>query len=186
MKHFLKVFTTSDFFHCKAYWSIPARSVHIIAFGAIFPKPHNALANFEKNGCKQLEFTNIRQGHLKFYIYFVLGTVIMIFNNTVSNRHISEFLSKQCQRRQRLYFWVFGDLSYVLEGFSISKFYYIKTCEACNVAYQAVYLKYVKLYNLIYRGSQNQPHVGILVSAMAMILFSQGAFWFSVMVMYDV
>ena len=81
---------------------------------------------------------------------------------------------------------MFGGLSYALEGFSISKCYYIKICEACNVAYQAVFLEYVKLYNLIYRGSQNQPHVGILVSVMAMIFFSWGAFWFSVMVMYDV
>ena len=33
-------------------WSIPARSVQSIAFGATFPKPHKALANFEKNGWK--------------------------------------------------------------------------------------------------------------------------------------
>ena len=56
----------------------------------------------------------------------------------------------------------------------------------CNVAYQAVFLKYVNLYNLIYWGAHNQPRVSILVSAMAMILFSWGTFWFSVMFMYEV
>ena len=54
------------------------------------------------------------------------------------------------------------------------------------IQYQAVFLKYVNLYNLLYWGAHNQPRVSILVSAMAMILFSWGTFWFSVMFMYEV
>ena len=56
----------------------------------------------------------------------------------------------------------------------------------CNVAYQAVFLKYVNLYNLIYWVAHNRPHVSILVSAMAVKLFSWGTFWVSVMFMYKV